>query len=66
MEVYVVTRTEYDRYENNTTVDAVFTSEENAKAYCNKMTAMQGKYRHAPTYDYEGHPVYDVHPIMNV
>jgi len=61
MEVYVVTR---KCYENKTTVDAVFTSEENAKAYCNKMTAMQGKYGwHAATYDYEGHPVYDVHPL---
>ena len=39
MEVYVVTRTEC--YENKTTVDAVFTSEENANDFDEASNAFQ-------------------------
>ena len=55
MEVWIVTRTEYD-YESSTfTIEGVFSNYESAEAYCHKKTMMEGGWRHAPTYDYEKH-----------
>ena len=55
MEVWIVTREICDRYETSTTVDAVFSNQESAEAYCAKKTLQEGKYRHADRYEYEKH-----------
>ena len=59
MEVWIVPREVCARYETSTTVDAVFSNQESAEAYCAKKTLQEGKWRHAARYDYELHYIED-------
>lgn len=59
MEVWIVTRTEHNYEEVTVTIDRVFSDMFSAASYCDKKTLQEGKYRHAPTYDYEKYYVED-------
>jgi hypothetical protein len=59
MEVWIVTRTEYNYEEVTVTIDGVFSNITSAASYCDKKTLQEGGWRHAPTYDYELHYIED-------